>query len=461
MQRKTLMFISAYFFINIILLLIAYLFNSNLYIVEWMSLIQIVLSVIIVTKSQKQFLSVYNIFIMLTYLFHFGQALIRILPFEDILSMRSVLAKSNENILIEAELFAMLCIFGISMGYLLKKNRNISNVVFQDEETELLRIRKISITVLAVTFFPMLYIDFSKIIALSLSGYDATYLVYQNGIGKYFGAIGQFCKLIFPLLIFTYKNNKKKATIIMCVTTLYLLIVMFSGDRGTSVIYIVSILFVYFKFINKLKFRTVVIGVIFIYFMFGILSAISIFRYHDFSFVGFLEAYNARKGDGIIYSSLREFGGTMLSLVHSIDYVPMNSFWGMGSTYIMSILYISPWLPDFITNVCMNSVSYIHAFPTSAMDFVSLGGSYLGELYYNFGWVAPVFSIIIGVFIKKMDNEFDSKVSVRKVAFYIVLLPSFILWVRDFYVSIIFKTFWLGILLLYLKWGKNEKSINY
>lgn len=452
MNKKSFLYFLLYCILNIVFFVLILISKNNLVIIDWVSFLQLLLTMILSILLYKRLLSVFNIFVCLLYLFHFGQSLIRILYPVDTLIDRSVLSNVGTELTAKAEVLCIVCIFTITIGYVLFNNTfHIANIQKNiiDIHQDMSVFKKNILLLFTITLIPMLYIDIQKITALKVSSYDATYLVYQNGLSKYIGLIGQFCKLLFPLMIYCYKDDIKKSTKVFVFSSLYLLIAMLSGDRGSSVIYLITNVFVYFNFVKKIKVKTAIFGIFIVYFILGLISALSIFRYADFTLKNLVESYQFRKSYGIIYSTLREFGGSLLTLTHAIKYIPSYSPWGMGLTYFLSIFFVSPYIPNFITNNFINFISYTHAFPTYAFEYASLGGSVIGELYYNFGILTPVFTCILGIFIKKMDNTFFIYNEPKRVIFYIILLPSFFLWVRDFYVTIIFKTFWLSVLILY------------
>lgn len=461
MKLKNAYLMFFYIIINVSLILLCIFFIDKFNLITILSLLEIIMSIVIIFLYKKDLMLVGVIFLVLTYLFHFGQSLISTFSFNDKYAYKSVLSQVDKSIYINAEIFAMLCIFAITIGYLFSnRNTNLENKksILEYDLNEMTAIKNISIIVLIVSLIPMMYLDITKIITLSHGGYEMTYETYGTGFGKYMYLIGQFGRPAITVLLFSLCNNKKLARKVFIYSTLYYIIMMLSGDRGTFMIYIISNVFVYFKFCKRLSVRTLLIFLILFYFLFGFISAISIFRYTDFSVESFVDAFIRRKDDGVLYSILREFGGTMLSLTHSLKYIPSYSDYNYGMTYLLGWLNVLPYLPEEIVKLCNTSFTFVKAFPTSAADFLSLGGSFLGELYFNFGWFGCLFSLIIGAFIGRLDICLNSVHNPRKIAFYIVLLPMLLLWVRDFFPGLLFKTFWLSILIFhYKKTGVRNK----
>lgn len=442
-------------------MLFAFIGKDNFNLVIWISIFLVIISIVFFKIQRGTFLQIAIIFILFTYLFHFGQSLIITLGFDDIYAHRNVLSSTTYNTYINAELFSMSVIYIFSIGYLFS-GRKIAiddrrNSKFN--ERELFRIRKIALLILIIGIIPMIYSDVSKIDALISGGYLNTYNTYSSGIGKLLFTFGHLGRTGLLLLMFSLQKNKTIATRLLLLTMSYYTVMMLSGDRSTNMIYIISSFFIYFKYIKSMKTKHVIIGLIAIYFLAGFLSAISLFRQSDFSLTSFFDVFSMRSKDGIIYSCLREFGVTLGSLVSAIEYIPSYSNYNYGMTYITSIFAILPKLPDFLVEIFNNSFTFIHAFPNQAS--AQLAGSYIGELFYNFGWFGSIFSVFIGLIIGKIENVMNKSVNIKLISIYIVLLPSLLLWVRDFYCNLLFKTFWIGLLIYFLKVKSNEKNSNY
>ena len=451
---------------NAVLLLIAFWGRNSFDLVTWMSIIQLVLTLCVMIWAKRKFLLVGVIFLALTYLFHFGQSLITTLGFNDIYAHRSVVAKTSLESYVTAELFSMTSIFFVGVGYLFinqpvwpmlrKKQSEGREATFSDEA--ILEIRIVALLIFFITVIPMAYVDMGKILAVIAGDYLDTYAVYKSGIAKYFYTIGQFARPAVTVLIFTYIKKPRKALVILVTSTLYYLIVMLSGDRGTGMIYLIANFFVYFKYVKALKVRYVLIGAVVCYLLMAFLSAISIFRYSEFSFSSFIDVFLRRSHDGIVYSFLREFGSTMISLVYAVDYIPSYMPYAYGLTYVAGLLTVSPAIPDAWAEALTPFFSFVRAFPVEVQG--SLGGSFLGELYYNFGWFGAAFASLVGVLLGYADREMHPKKSPYVITVILVLLPVLLLWVRDFYCSLLFQTFWFSVaLFVFHRFSIGRKKI--
>lgn len=430
---------------NLIILIIAFLSEENMDAVTICSLTQLCLNLYAICRSQLRIVLIASLFLLISYLFHFGQALIPLFRIEDLYYDRSVTAVTSNAEFISSQLFAMVCFASIAVSYLIHAKRNI--IEDSPVNLDLGGVRKLATIVLIVTVFPMLYVDFHKMIALSLGGYEATYDVYASGIAKYFNQIAVLCKPSISLLIFASCKKPKIARNIFLVSCIYYVLMMLSGDRGTYMIYIICNAFVYFRFVQRLTLKISLIGLCAFAFLMSFMSAISMFRYTEFSFDALVDSFTARSDDGFLYSILREFGGTMLSLVYIMKYVPSYSGFGYGLTYIYGTLMVSPWLPSSVSEAISPFITYVQAIPHNAYGYESLGGSYLGELYFNFGWLSPIIAFFIGSAISKFDRIITNRNNLLKLVLCIVVIPYVILWVRDFFCVMFFAVFWYYVLM--------------
>lgn len=458
MSKKKFLLIFLYSIINLFIILFTCLSLNNFNLITYLLCIQCIVIVLFNYFITKKILLIENVFVLFTYLFHISHAFIVTFGFNDIYAHRSSLAKTSLETYVTAELFIMVCLFVINLGYMIfvKKNKDENQLIIQKKD--LIFIRKVSLIVFFVCLIPTLYIDIGKIFALIEGGYLNTYKMYSSGIAKYFYTICKFSRPAISLIIFSYMFEKDKSKKILIISSLYYFIMMLSGDRGTYLIYIITNIFIYFKYIEKLKIKKVLLYCIGIYFAMGFLSSISMFRYSEFSFSSFLNVFSLRKSDGIIYSFLREFGATMTSVIYSFDFIPSYTDYNYGLTYLSSLLNISPKIPTELAEALKNSFAYIYAFPTANQD--SLGGSYIGELYFNFGWFGSLISVFVGCFIAKVENALENRKNIYALSVGLVILPGLILWVRDFFCNLLFVPFWFYILLILFGRMKKNESFN-
>lgn len=452
------------FSVGIVLFFISVVNQNSINGVTISTIIYMLVSLVIIYSITRTLIDIGLIFIFITFLFNFGQSIILLFwrnnRYEHLFVVNSV-SESTYN---KAQLFALASIIIISVTYVLSYNKYNKETggrssIIEDNMITMLGVRKITLLLFCISFIPMLYIDFSKVFLLINYGYTATHRVNISGAGKYLDLIGKYCKPAITVLMFTYIDNKRRAKQIFVASTIYLLIIMVSGDRSSNIIYLIANVYVYYSLIKKISTRKVLLLMLMGYLMLSFLNALSIFRDIDFSVQGFFSAYSRKKQDGIIYSSLFEFGGSIKSLAYAIDYIPNTHRYNYGLTYIVAPISILPVVPSSINNLLLDSYTFTKSFPQNVQ--YSLGGNFLGELYYNFGWCGVLFCPIIGKLLANLEYSIKYSNRIKVSAICIVLLPCIILWIRDYFVVLLKVPFWYGILITYFSIGKKDRFPQY
>ena len=263
MKQKSILFL--YITISFFVVLAGFIFQSSFNAMTYLIIIQL-LTIIISIKFTKKLMSVGTIFIILLYIFHCSQAIITTFGFNDPYFHRSVIARSQDNEFIRAELYVLISMAFWGLFYLSTiincKINDMDNRYSYDlvDKVYLDRLFSIALAIFLVSFIPLLYSDIQKIQALKSNGYMDTYTTYREGYGKYISLIGKFARPAITLMILGLCYKPQKARIILLFSTIYFGIMMLSGDRGTNIIYIVTNLFIYFRFVSMPKFKTIVMA---------------------------------------------------------------------------------------------------------------------------------------------------------------------------------------------------------
>lgn len=458
--------IFVYIAISIILGMTGIMMWNNFNLMTWLLILELIVF-LITAKINGYLMSVGAMFLVFVFFFHCSQGIITTFGFNDPYFHRSVIARSQGNEFLLAELYVLLSMIAYGIAYLIKVSRipkyEDQNVLSYDEEDSyrLRNLFRVSVVIFAICIIPLVYMDIQKITALRVGGYLNTYTTYREGAGKYISLIGQFARPAISLIILSLSNKKQKARLILLLSSIYFGIMMLSGDRGTNMIYIVTNLFIYCKFVSKPKMGSIIIAIVAGYFLMGFVSAISLFRYTDFSLESFLQVFNLRSSDGVVYSVLREFGGSMISLIYSMRFVPSYANYNFGLTYIISLLLISPKLPQAMVNALNNNFTFTSVFPSAYLD--SLGGSVLGELYYNFGWLGALCTLFLGLFISRIDIKINQSKQCKDwitLGMIVSFLPQIFLWVRNYFPDILFVGFWISVVLYVVFKAKKNCRIN-
>ena len=104
---------------------------------------------------------------------------------------------------------------------------------------------------------------------------------------------------------------------------------------------------------------------------------------------------------------------------------------------------------------------FIYMLPSDSQ--LALGGSYLGELYYNFGTYGKYFTIIIGYLLGLLSRAMDRGIKYRMnfwVIISILAISPTLLWVRGVFSYFVRTCVYLSILIyIILRSQKNNVRV--
>lgn len=424
--------------INIIIMLLALLCDSSY--LRCLMTLQIIINVYLFVKGNSNILTCGLIFFIFICLFHYG-------IFID--SNPSLFELGIKDIY-NALRLSIACISAICVGYFFKQSTtncmDVSHTVVAINELTMRKLRKFTWIMLAITIVPMVYMDIMEYVYTYSMGYGASYMVGQSN--KLMSLLSRFTRPIILVLMISYSDDKKIAKKIFLTFAFYLFLKMFSGHRADSMLYIVTASFIYIRiFVNKIKYKHVFIClslfVVFAVFL-QIVSDMRINSTNVSMQTLAVSSTNIQEEGGFIKSFFYEYGATLVSVAYPMKYL-VGGF-NYGLSYIYGFFFILPSIPDDIFMFIKNSMTFTNAL--RGHEFIFLGGSCIGELYYNFGWFAPIFALIIGWFIRIIDVKllYVNDRNLYSFLMYIVILPTLFLWVRGYFANMLFVGFWIPVI---------------
>ena len=164
---------------------------------------------------------------------------------------------------------------------------------------------------------------------------------------------------------------------------------------------------------------------------------------------------------------LAEFGGTGYTVVLAMKHVPKSTSYLYGMTYPLSIMYVFP-------NFGWNSWEIFSA--TSFTDYLieytssGIGGSYIAEAYFNWGYYGIILLYMFGLFLGWFDakiNEYMYKKKCLQILPYLAAMPYLLMMTRSFFKDMIRPFAWMAVISFVLyrifrrkAMKKNEKSFS-
>lgn len=243
-----------------------------------------------------------------------------------------------------------------------------------------------------------LYVNLAKLSGAAAEGYRGVYsLVIPAPIqaASFFFEAGL---LLFLLLI----GRERKGAVLFWAVIAVKVMLMSTGGRQDAVCFLAIWCLVYFVYLRTLSpSRVAVLGVSVILLLFAI-DAFGELRNDGFSFDA-LASYlvNASFFD-IIWDSFGEFGSALSTLVVSMANVPSTLPFGMGATYLAGALSVIPMLVNNFAGLRASTL-----FTTVIPGTTFLGGSMLGEFYYNFGWFGLIGPFLVGCVLAWCQNHLN------------------------------------------------------
>lgn len=306
---------------------------------------------------------------------------------------------------------------------------------------------------------PRLYIDILSLVGARANGYEGVYSIYFpqaiQSIAFFFDA-GLF------FLLYAQTDRRKQKFYLVAVIV-YKCIMMSTGARQDKVAFLLVWLYVYFFIINKITVKKLALLVVVCIAGFMFISAIGTIRVNDtVSLSQTLSLLQSGTMNNVIGGALGEFGSAFDTLEVAIKYTPSEIPFGWGKSYVAGLLSIIPLLVNQIPSLA-KAVMFVNQLPKQVT--FALGGSFLGELFYNFSWFGIIGSSVVGAFITKLHNGIvdDSSCDIFYKAWYSILATAMILFVRGYFTDMMQKLVWtyiaIYIIRMYLAKRETGKDI--
>lgn len=408
---------------------------------------------------RKKIVSVAYIFVALSFLFHMGQVILHAF-FKDYNYIVTDFLKMYPEELTKSALLFSINIIQIVVLFILlstdsRKKREKRQPRFHKINNEQL---KLIGWIMCIITIPMKFIYIKTAINIVR---DDTYVSSTvPGFSGVYIQISNFCIIAFVVMLFAYSYNKVKQKIILCIGLLFFLWSMLSGGRMYGVTSILILLLCYVHLSStKVRFNSVTIIVAFGILLLQIITSITYIRTtHNFNITSLVH-YAFNPSNNFFLKVLDEFGGTQGTVIFTFDEVPRYLNFHKGKSYIKAWLLVG-----FNINGMLNQVSREIAYTMLLSKKFNLGGSYIGELYYNFGHFSYIFGAFIGVVIGKLSEI--SEYCLEKglaIEFALIVMPiySSISWIRGYFDSFPRAFVWgaIFVLCLYLISSKLNMKV--
>lgn len=452
--------INIYIFISIILLMLTYFSpdSLNIYIrnLAYISLIQLILNITFLKVSRIKLFSPIGLFILLLYIFTFGQIFLKGFFNYDIEFDISQIVENK--VFIDSTFYSLLTISLFMVGVLLSQNRNDDEFKTTNNyhDQYINYCKPIGYTLILISAPFMFYIEINKLISAITNDYLAIFESTTTGVSFLLSML--FLPGII-LLLFAYQDNKYITSLIYLFSISYKFLIMLSGQRGYSIIFIIVLSYVYYKKIKKISIRNILLILVSGFFIIVTLNALKLIRnYEDKNISLFVEAFSSALQNNILFSIFEEFGATLYTISLVFTYFPDRL------DYLYGLSYIKPFLTVFpnINGVLDSIVGESWAIQLSNI-VPRIGGSFIAETYVNFGRFSHIFIIILGYLLNnlsKLYEKFLYENNYLKIAVFSITLYYSILWIRGDFSPLPRNTIWPIIIIytLLLIYRRSNKT---
>lgn len=296
---------------------------------------------------------------------------------------------------------------------------------------------------LIIGLIPRMYIDILSLLGAATGGYEGVYSLY---IPQMVQSLGFFFDAGLLFLLFGTELRKKRRALFIIVIV-YKCIMMATGARQEKVAFLLIWFYVYFFILNRITIKKLLLLVVACIVGFMFISAIGTIRAGDtVNLSQVLKLLTSGTMTNVLGGALGEFGSAFNTLEVAMQYTPSHIAYGYGRSYIAGCLSVIPVLVSKIPPLA-ESVVFLEQLPRTIT--FAFGGSYLGELYYNFGWFGVLGSCVLGAVLARIHNVLvpGNCDSTGYKSWCAILATAMLLFVRGYFTDMIQKLVWTYIII--------------
>lgn len=393
---------------------------------SWVGILEIAFIIRTQYIYSNSIVNLYTIFMILSFLFNYGQCLLWALGVEADREIGAVLYRTiriDNTDIFRTQLYYVIAMMAIHSGYMCfcKHVGKASNRKHQDSinKTENKFVYEICLRFSWVIFPVTLVAQLLELRQALQYGYGSLYY------GEYATSSSMIAILSFMFLpcmigILIGSNYKKSAqNYVYIVFAMYMVINLLKGDRGSWFYKLLILLWMHHRYCHNISkknvFKLGIIGIVSLY----LIKAIVTVRNTGISFEAVKDALFSIESNPI-FSFIAEMGKQFEVDIIAINY---NVHYPYGNTYLLSLIaMVSMTIPRLL------GIQYLPLSTWFSSSFLSIswGAAFtmIAEAALNYGiYGAPLFLFILGAFSTKfLDIE---KATLKQSAFEISIKISF------------------------------------
>lgn len=407
------------FFIIILLSILVYVYHGNtsddpITVISIMSIITLCYQVVIFRFLKYRFFSFQFLFIVMSYAFFFGNLWLSFINKDEYL----INGGWNSIGIVEKYQTGLFCIHSIQMVFtgLVYKSHDTINMYEKIVTKDIQEQQKSSILYKTGIFMLLLGLPFKLLFDFQRVFFSMRYGYVGFDIGT--GFVDDLMVFFVPGLICILISQRFSRNINQAIVVLFLvyniIIMTMSGDRRYYITAILAVVIAYISIYRtaKLSFGKTISIILLGFAGIIVLNLMVIIRDNRNSYLGLwtllADNYHNLLSLSFIWETMAEFGISLYSVVLITSYVPSFVPFQYGASYVYSFFFILPI--GWMINIENASISNLINNYTN----MSVGGSYLGDLYANFGWFSAVPAMLIGLTMSKITTFSENSDILKK-----------------------------------------------
>ena len=412
--------------------------NFDVLTIAWISICQLLVNLVVVNVKKRETAIFVQLFIIFSWFFHCGQIIKYAFKIEGEVPLPFYNYGDDIDFLnaFKFYFFSQLllvcgCLFALS-NYRERQYKRVDGI-----STNL---KTVATILVLIGILPRLYIDVYRIIVSIKSGYLSTYQIYVPTVLNSLAFLFDSGCFLFLYITFGKRGN----TTLFVGMIIYKFIVMISGARQYAVCYLIVWIVFYFWTLRKATLKSKILLFAFAYLALVVIDFVGTVRTDGFTWENLSHILDVKQNT-LIGDTLGEFGSAFSSLVVAVRFVPSVTSYGLGNSYIAAILSGVPFIVAKIP-ILYKGVAYTKLLPNTA----AFGGSYLGELYYNYSYFGIIGAFAVGFVIGKIQDTINFSESKAKIIWSTIIYVQLLLYVRGYITDMAQCCIWLWLILFVL-----------
>jgi oligosaccharide repeat unit polymerase len=422
--------------------------EETIQILSWALLVATVWYLVSWRLAAKELFDVYPLFLCSATVFNGGQAILQVLGLNPI----GILDGKFSNYLVaQALALVLISLMFMHAGALIglsRSGRARSQTTWCEQSRR--EVRQVGLALVVFSAIPAALTIATDLSAVTTAGYFTLY--QQEKATGIAGASRVIASLLPGALLFllagatgTRLSRRIPAFMIAAYAAAY----MFMGFRGTAFVITAAALWLWDRAVKPIP-RSLLAGALVA--ATALLPVVGLVRnLSDENRFAQDTLQTAWKSvDSPLAATVSEMGGSLLTVVYTVDLVPSRWPYEYGSTYLYAALTIVPnFFWDIHPSVAHSSSARLiwEVSPATAQKGGGIGFSYISEAFLNFGWLGtPVAVFLLGYGFGRLTTWLKDRHDPARLATAAAALIPLLMYARSESGNIVRPVIWCAIL---------------